>query len=166
MIGWRATGHRDDVRIEKETTPFAVSIKIGLTVGRGRSEKGAALMGWLLRESKHIKGLAAAIGPSPVGLVTHDNLPREDATNLSPWDALAKKAFEGDAACYARLLSEIASWLREYYASRLPNGTVEGVVQETLIAIDRKRHTYKAPHPFDLWLTSIAAYQASRATGR
>jgi RNA polymerase sigma-70 factor (ECF subfamily) len=65
----------------------------------------------------------------------------------------------GDAAVYHRLLSEIRGWLRSYYARRLIPSMVDDVVQDTLLAIHEKRHTYDPSRPFEPWLAAIARYK-------
>ena len=51
-------------------------------------------------------------------------------------------AQRGDANAYRRLLRELALWLRRYYARRLPPSMTEDAVQDVLLAIHEKRHTY------------------------
>ncbi len=77
----------------------------------------------------------------------------------SDWGALMAAAQSGDAAAYHRLLVEIGGWLRRYYARRLPPGTTEDAVQDTLLAIHEKRHTFDPSRPFEPWLAAIARYK-------
>ena len=75
------------------------------------------------------------------------------------WSALMAAAQAGDAAVYHRLLMEVGDWLRRYFARRLPPGMVDDAVQDTLLAIHVKRHTYDPMRPFEPWLAAIARYK-------
>ena len=77
----------------------------------------------------------------------------------SPWDDMMAAAQRGHAAVYRRLLDEVGVWLRAYFANRLPASLVDDAVQETLIAIHEKRHTYDPARPFRHWLGAIARYK-------
>ncbi|HVI27901.1 sigma-70 family RNA polymerase sigma factor [Hansschlegelia sp.] len=68
-------------------------------------------------------------------------------------------AQSGDSAAYRRLLPEIAVWLRRYFTRRLPAGMVDDAVQDTMIAVHEKRHTYDPSRPFRAWLCAIARYK-------
>jgi RNA polymerase sigma-70 factor (ECF subfamily) len=65
----------------------------------------------------------------------------------------------GDAGAYHHLLGEIGAWLRRYYGRRLPPAMVDDAVQDTLMAIHEKRHTYDPARPFEPWLAAIARYK-------
>jgi RNA polymerase sigma factor (sigma-70 family) len=75
------------------------------------------------------------------------------------WGQLMAAAQEGHAAAYRRLLDEIRHWLKGFYARRLPPAMVEDAVQDTLIAIHEKRHTYDPERPFKPWLMAVARYK-------
>ena len=75
------------------------------------------------------------------------------------WDALMAAAQSGDASAYRQLLAETAVWLRRYFSRRLPPAMIDDVIQETLIAIHQKRHTYDPARPFGAWLVAIARYK-------
>lgn len=64
-----------------------------------------------------------------------------------------------DVNAYRILLSEVAVRLRPYYASRLPPVMTEEAVQDILLAIHEKRHTYDPTRSFGPWLTAIARYK-------
>jgi Sigma-70 region 2 len=68
------------------------------------------------------------------------------------WDRLMAAAQAGDARAYRTLLSELAPWLRRYYARRLPPAMTEDAVQDVLLAIHEKRHTYDPERPFGPWI--------------
>ena len=67
----------------------------------------------------------------------------------------------GDESAYRMLLRAVAERLRGYFRRRLPGreADVEDLVQETLIAIHRKRATYIPDLPFTAWLHAIARYR-------
>jgi len=72
------------------------------------------------------------------------------------WGRLMVAAQDGHGAAYRRLLSEIARWLTRYFDRRLPHGEVDDAVQETLLAVHRRRHTYDPRLPLGPWLAAIA----------
>lgn len=75
------------------------------------------------------------------------------------WGALMEAAQSGDGAAYRRLLGEIGDWLTRFYARRLPPSIVDDTVQDTLIAVHEKRHTYDPTRPFRPWLAAVARYK-------
>jgi RNA polymerase sigma-70 factor (ECF subfamily) len=75
------------------------------------------------------------------------------------WGALMAAAQRGEAGPYRRLLAELRPWLLRYFSRRLPPSAVDDAVQETLIAIHIKRHTWDPARPFDPWLAGIARYK-------
>lgn len=75
------------------------------------------------------------------------------------WDQMMAAAQVGDANAYRTLLSELAPWLRRYYSRRLPLAMTEDAVQDVLLAIHEKRHTYDPERPFGPWLAAIARYK-------
>jgi RNA polymerase sigma factor (sigma-70 family) len=77
----------------------------------------------------------------------------------SEWGAWMAAAQSGDARAYHRLLVEVSGWLHRYYARRLPPPMVEDTVQDTLLALHEKRHTYDPGRPFGPWLAAIARYK-------
>jgi RNA polymerase sigma-70 factor (ECF subfamily) len=83
----------------------------------------------------------------------------EELRDNRAWDASMAAAQGGDASAYHRLLSEVAVWLRRYYARRLPPAMIDDAVQDTLIAVHEKRHTYDPSRPFGAWLAAIARYK-------
>ncbi|UAJ11854.1 sigma-70 family RNA polymerase sigma factor [Glacieibacterium megasporae] len=65
----------------------------------------------------------------------------------------------GNGSAYRRLLAEVRPWLLRYYSRRLPPGSVEDAVQDTMIALHTKRHTYDPARAFGPWLAAIARYK-------
>ncbi|WP_426167226.1 sigma-70 family RNA polymerase sigma factor [Sandarakinorhabdus sp. DWP1-3-1] len=80
-------------------------------------------------------------------------------TDPHGWGALMSAAQAGEAAPYRRLLAELRPWLLRYFARRLPPSAVEDAVQDTLVAIHAKRHTWDPARPFGPWLAGIARYK-------
>ena len=71
------------------------------------------------------------------------------------------RAQSGDASSYTQLLSSISQLLRGFMRRRMqthPND-VEDLVQETLMAIHQKRHTYDSQQPLSAWVFAIARYK-------
>lgn len=75
------------------------------------------------------------------------------------WGPLMVAAQAGNGAAYRRLLDELRVWLERYYRRRLPADSVDDVVQDALVAIHTKRHTYDGLRPFGPWLAAIARYK-------
>lgn len=74
-------------------------------------------------------------------------------------DRLMAAAQAGDVDAYRTLLSELAVWLRRYYGRRLPPPMIEDAVQDALLAIHEKRHTYDPGCSLAPWLAAIARYK-------
>ena len=74
------------------------------------------------------------------------------------WDVLMAAAQRGDASAYHRLLSEVAMWLRRYYARRLPPAMIDDTIQDAMIAVHKKRQTYDLSRPFGAWLAAARAF--------
>lgn len=75
------------------------------------------------------------------------------------WGALMVAGQDGHGGAYHRLLGEISEWLGRYFGRRLPPGDVDDAVQETLLAVHRRRHTYDPRQPFGPWLAAIAKHK-------
>jgi RNA polymerase sigma factor (sigma-70 family) len=72
---------------------------------------------------------------------------------------LMAAAQAGDAAAYRVLLEDVRRWLARYVARRLPPAVVDDAVQDALIAVHEKRHTYDPARPFEPWIAAIARYK-------
>ena len=83
------------------------------------------------------------------------------------WSDLLRRAMRGDAAAYASFLSEIAPVIRGIVRART-RGAEDGedIVQEVLLAIHAKRHTWREDEPVTPWLYAIARYKAADAGRR
>jgi RNA polymerase sigma-70 factor (ECF subfamily) len=90
------------------------------------------------------------------------------------WGDLMRAANQGDAAAYHRLLAALAPALRSLARrglgrAGLPVEDAEDVVQEILLAVHLKRHTWDASLPFGPWVHAIARNKlidAMRRRGR
>lgn len=90
------------------------------------------------------------------------------------WSAAMRAANRGDSAAYRRLLFEIAPMIRAMARRRLQGfglspDDAEDVVQEALIGLHRKRHTWDESRPILPWIRAIATYKlldAARRLGR
>ena len=80
-------------------------------------------------------------------------------TSAGHWDRLMAAALAGDAHAYRSLLVELVPWLRRYYQRRVPPMMVEDAIQDVLLAIHEKRHTYDPSRPFGPWLAAIARHK-------
>jgi RNA polymerase sigma-70 factor (ECF subfamily) len=77
------------------------------------------------------------------------------------WAGLMRAAVGGDGAAYERLLKAMAPILRSVARRGLvragrSEAEAEDVVQETLLAIHLKRHTWDAGRPIGPWVRAIA----------
>ncbi len=77
------------------------------------------------------------------------------------WDAQMRAALAGDAAAYDRLLRDLASALRPIARRGLVRAgravsEAEDVVQEILLAVHLKRHTWDQAQPIGPWIRAIA----------
>src|SRR5260370_16000474 len=78
--------------------------------------------------------------------------------------ALMISGLDGDAAAHRTLLENLSSRLRGYFTgqlNRIGRGPVEAedLVQEALIAIHTRRHTYDRAQLFTPWVYAIARYK-------
>ena len=65
----------------------------------------------------------------------------------------------GDKQCSVTLLDECAKWLKRYYAQKIAADAVDDLIQDTLIALHKKRASYDPSRPFLPWLAAIARYR-------
>ena len=77
------------------------------------------------------------------------------------WTGLMRSALAGDSAAYARLLGAVAPVLRANARRALvragqPADQAEDIVQDILLALHLKRHTWDVTAPFAPWLFAIA----------
>ena len=84
-------------------------------------------------------------------------------------DQLMQAALAGDQIAYREFLREAAQRLRGFLRRRLATGSMadlEDLVQETLLAVHAKRHTFNPSEPVGPWLFAIARYRMIDAIRR
>ncbi|UGV24658.1 sigma-70 family RNA polymerase sigma factor [Rhodopseudomonas boonkerdii] len=86
---------------------------------------------------------------------------------ISPETELRKlmlASLDGNAVAHRALLSRLSGHLRAYYRSKLARagrsvGDAEDLVQEAVLAIHLKRHTYDPTEPLTPWVHAIARFK-------
>jgi RNA polymerase sigma-70 factor (ECF subfamily) len=75
--------------------------------------------------------------------------------------SLVLPSLAGDAAAYRMFLDELTTHLRSYLRRRLAGlpDEVEDLLQELLLAVHNKRHTYDPTQPLTAWVQAIARYK-------
>jgi RNA polymerase sigma-70 factor (ECF subfamily) len=91
-----------------------------------------------------------------------------DETELA---RLMRAAIAGDERAYTEFLRRAACLVRSFARRKVVQGGIdpEDIVQETLLAIHMKRHTWRDDAPVTPWLYAIARYKlidAFRRRGR
>ena len=86
------------------------------------------------------------------------------AANEAELRALMRASLTGDANAYRVLLRQLSASLRAYYKGRLRRvgrsaDEAEDLMQETLMAIHTRRHTYHPTEPLTPWVYAIARYK-------
>lgn len=82
---------------------------------------------------------------------------------LEGLDALLRAALQGDDRAYGAFLREAAAALRAFAFRRAPAAPgydPEDLVQEILMAVHAKRHTWRQEEPLAPWLFAIARHKA------
>jgi RNA polymerase sigma-70 factor, ECF subfamily len=75
--------------------------------------------------------------------------------------ALMLRGLAGDGAAHCQLLAALAQLLRGYHRRRLGHDAAdtEDLVQESLIAVHERRHTYDPAQPFTAWAYAVARHK-------
>ena len=75
--------------------------------------------------------------------------------------ALMIRSLAGEQSAYRELLSTLGPFVRGFFRRRLGAGSadVEDLVQDVLLAIHLKRHTYDTAQPFTPWVWGVARYK-------
>ena len=86
------------------------------------------------------------------------------AANETELKELMVAGLDGNAAAYRMLLDRLSRYLRGYFKNRLARigqraTEAEDLVQDALMAIHTRRHTYDPDQPFTPWLHAIARYK-------
>lgn len=74
---------------------------------------------------------------------------------------LLRAGLAGDERAYARFLDMVAKSIRGFVRRKIVYGGIdpEDIVQETLLAIHLKRHTWQTTQPVMPWVHAIARYK-------
>jgi RNA polymerase sigma-70 factor (ECF subfamily) len=86
------------------------------------------------------------------------------AANEAELRALMKASLGGDAVAYRALLSQLSAILRAYYKGKLARISrsateAEDLMQDALMAIHNRRHTYDPAEALTPWVYAIARYK-------
>lgn len=86
------------------------------------------------------------------------------AANEAELKALMRASLAGDASAHRTLLNRLSAHLRSYYKSRLARigrtaTEAEDLMQEALMAIHTRRHTYDPAEALTPWVYAIARYK-------
>src|SRR5262245_41393615 len=86
------------------------------------------------------------------------------ATTEAELRTLMVAGLMGDAAAHRTLLNRLSGHLRAYFKGRLARigrsaTEAEDLVQEALLAIHTRRHTYDPAEPLTPWVYAIARYK-------
>jgi RNA polymerase sigma-70 factor (ECF subfamily) len=78
--------------------------------------------------------------------------------------SLLTKGLSGDAAAYHEFLAKISVLLRQFvrrqlFRMRQAENDCEDIVQEALLALHRRRHTYDGETPVTAWAYGITRYK-------
>ncbi len=78
--------------------------------------------------------------------------------------ALMLASLDGNAAAHRALLEQLSGRLRAYYKAKLAMmgrgaSEAEDLVQEAVLAVHSKRHTYDPTEPLTPWVHAIARYK-------
>src|SRR5271163_2922528 len=88
-----------------------------------------------------------------------------------PWSRMMRASIAGDAGAYRRLLEDIARSVRAmaraaFARARVGDADIEDAVQETLLAIHLKRHTWDMTQKLGPWVNAIARHKIIDAMRR
>jgi RNA polymerase sigma-70 factor, ECF subfamily len=86
------------------------------------------------------------------------------AANEAELRTLMRASLAGDAAAHRTLLNQLSANLRAYYKTRLARigrsaSEAEDLMQEALMAIHTRRHTYDPAEALTPWIYAIARYK-------
>jgi RNA polymerase sigma-70 factor (ECF subfamily) len=116
-------------------------------------------MGWLIGQLCGEAGLVG--GLTPIRSLPCSNLKVQKQLIEERLRSLMLQSLAGDAAAYRTFLDELAARLRSFLRRRLAGlpEEVEDLLQELLLAVHNKRHTYDSKQPLTAWVQAIARYK-------
>ena len=82
-------------------------------------------------------------------------------TNFSSqkWDEWIHAVLKGDQNAYRLLLTSLRLWLSAYFTKRVHSNVVEDLVQDTLLTLHAKRHTFDPRYSFGPWIAAVARHR-------
>ena len=94
-----------------------------------------------------------------------------EGSPADPWSQMMRASIAGDEGAYRRLLEDIGRSVRAmargaFARARAGDADIEDVVQETLLAIHLKRHTWDPGQPLAPWVYAIARHKVVDALRR
>jgi RNA polymerase sigma-70 factor (ECF subfamily) len=94
-----------------------------------------------------------------------------DSASDDLWSSMMRAAMAGDEAVYRRLLEALGRSVRAmaraaFARARLGDADVEDAVQETLLAIHLKRHTWDPTQKLGPWVNAVARHKIIDAMRR
>src|SRR5208337_2899269 len=97
--------------------------------------------------------------------------PSSEGPPVDPWSQMMRASIAGDQGVYRRLLEDIGRSVRAmaraaFARARLGDADVEDAVQETLLAIHLKRHTWDPGQKLGPWVNAIARHKIIDAMRR
>jgi RNA polymerase sigma-70 factor (ECF subfamily) len=72
---------------------------------------------------------------------------------------LMAQSQRGDRDAYRALLTLVGPLLGRFFCRRVADSALDDLVQDTLMALHRKRHSWDPSRPFLPWLSAIARYR-------
>ncbi|TCT01910.1 RNA polymerase sigma-70 factor (ECF subfamily) [Aquabacter spiritensis] len=105
---------------------------------------------------------------TPMGAGRQVTPDRRQASRMTASEAelkgLMTAGLDGDSAAHRMLLDRLSGYLRGYYKTRLARiardaSEAEDLVQEVLLAVHTRRHTYHPDELFTPWVYAIARYK-------
>lgn len=99
-------------------------------------------------------------GPPTANTIPKGSLRLSKSTRDIEWSDLMRAAIKGDGAAYQRLLTDLSRTLRAtvrrgFGGADLSGADAEDVVQEVILAIHMKRHTWDQDKPIGPWIMAI-----------
>ncbi len=70
-----------------------------------------------------------------------------------------REALDGNQASYRLLLSDLRIWLCAFFSKRVHQDGIEDLVQDTLLAVHNKKHTYDPSRSFGAWVNAVARHK-------
>ena len=79
--------------------------------------------------------------------------------NSQKWDEWIRAVLKGDQHAYRLLLTSLRLWLTAYFTKRVHSNVVEDLIQDTLLTLHAKRHTFDPRYSFGPWIAAVARHR-------